>query len=118
MIFSIEVHTVIHTISHFQGSNLYAHSPMLIVTCITMAIETEYEIRHYVDWIKGQQKKKPNVIKSENHSQQVISCLSWMEEDSQPQTWVKCVMGTTVQLAPNQEQKGMDQDTDQHIVYI
>lgn len=41
-----------------------------------------------------------------------------MEEDLQPQPWVKCVMGTTVQLAPNQEQKRMDQDTDQHIVYI
>lgn len=118
MIFSIEVHTVIHTISHFQGSNLYAHSPMLIVTCITMAMETEYEIRHYADWIKGQPKKKPNVIKSENQCHQVISCLSWIEEDLQPQPWVKCVMGTTVQLAPYQEQKRMDQDSDQHIVYI
>lgn len=67
---------------------------------------------------KDNKKKKPNVIKSENHCQQVISCLSWMEEDLQPQPWVKCVMGTTVQLAPNQEQKRMDQDTDQHIVYI
>lgn len=37
-----------------------------------------------------------------------------MEEDLRPQPWVKCAMGTTVQLA----QKLADQATDQHIVYI
>lgn len=41
-----------------------------------------------------------------------------MEEDLQPQPWVKCVMGTTVQMSLNQEQKRMDQDTDRNIAYI
>lgn len=36
-----------------------------------------------------------------------------MEEDLQPQPWVKCV-----QMSLNHEQKRMDQDADQHIVYI
>lgn len=44
------------TISHFQGSNLYAHSPILIVTSITMAMEPEYKNRHYA-WIGGWRKR-------------------------------------------------------------
>lgn len=78
-----------------------------------MAMEPEYKIMHYADWIGGQQKRSRQMC-----CQQVISRLSRMELDLQPQPWVKCAMGTTVQLARNQEQKRMDQDTDQHIVYI
>ncbi len=49
---------------------------------------------------------------------QVIRRLARMDLNFQPQPWVKSAMGTTVQLARNQEQKRMDQDADQHIVCI
>ncbi len=58
-----------------------------------MAMEPEYKIMHYADWIGGQPKR------SQMCCQQVISRLSRMELDLQPQPSVKCAMGTTVQLA-------------------
>lgn len=75
-------------------------------------MEPEYKIMHYADWIGGQQKR------SQMCCQQVINHLSRMVLELQPQPWVKCAMGTKVQMARNQEQKRMAQDTDQQIVYI
>ncbi len=75
-------------------------------------MEPEYKIMHYANWIGGQQKK------SQMCCLQVICRLARMDLNFQPQPLVKCAMGTTVQLARNQEQKRMDQDADQHIVCI